>query len=507
MLNNRAVSEVIGAIVLVGMVMLGVALVWLLLFSSPAPTKVPVLDTVISNRSKAIYILHKGGDPLRAGEYQIFVDGGDQTGNFTFLGSGTEPWSVGETLYALSPTVPKRIVILFNLSGGNGGGSVLAVQDLVGTRTVAAPSDIVWYQFTSSGKCLWQARKSITIDGSKVSGTLSSFPLLVSLTDADLAASAQSNGLDILFTASDGTTKLSHEIENYTSATGALIAWVKIPSLPAGTNTVIYMYYGNATVGDQQDRVNVWNDGGSNYYQGVWHLKEAGSGVAGEYVDSTQYVNGGQGGGAGANPVPVAGIAYQAENYDNINDKISVAAVASVNDIFGSDGTVSAWIYPTGLGENNDGRIGDKASGTTGQNGWCFGTYTNNVLMFRKGFGGTRGYWNTSPGSITLNTWNYVAVAYNQGNIANDPTIYINGVPVAFLEASTPAGAVQSDAANTLVLGNRPGQGRTFAGIIDELRASKTIRSAAWIATEYANQASPSTFCSVGSTEQGYWKC
>jgi biopolymer transport protein ExbB len=127
--------------------------------------------------------------------------------------------------------------------------------------------------------------------------------------------------------------------------------------------------------------------------------------------------------------------------------------------------------------------------------------------MFRKGFGGTRGYWNTSPGSITLNAWNYVAVAYNQGNTANDPILYINGVPVAFLEASSPAGAVQSDAANTLVLGNRPGQGRTFAGIIDELRASKTIRSAAWIATEYANQNSPSTFYSVGTAEEGYWKC
>jgi hypothetical protein len=505
MLKERGVSEAIGVLVLVGMVVIGVALVWLLLFANPPPSKVPVLDTIISNKSRTIYILHMGGDPLRAGEYRILVDGGDQTANFSIASPGAEPWSVGETLTGTAPSMPGRVVIVFNESGGNA--AVLGIQDLVGTKSIVGPSDTVWYQFPSTGRCLWQARKAITIDGSKVAGTLSYFPVLLSLTDANLAAGAQANGNDILFTASDGTTKLDHEIENFTAATGSLTAWVRIPTLSAGTNTVIYMYYGNGSVGSQQNPTGVWDDGGSNYYKGVWHLKEAGTGVAGEYVDSTQYVNGGQGGGAGANPVPVAGIAYLAENFDNVNDKISVAAVASVNDIFGSDGTVSAWIYPTGLGENNDGRIGDKASGTTGQNGWSFGTYTNNVLMFRKGFGGTRGYWNTSPGSITLNAWNYVAVAYNQGNTANDPTLYINGVPVAFLEASSPAGAVQSDAANTLVLGNRPGQGRTFAGIIDELRASKTIRSAAWIATEYANQNSPSTFYSVGTAEEGYWKC
>jgi len=44
------------------------------------------------------------------------------------------------------------------------------------------------------------------------------------------------------------------------------------------------------------------------------------------------------------------------------------------------------------------------------------------------------------------------------------------------------------------------GQGDQYwDGRIDEVRLSNTIRSAQWIATEYANQNSPSTFYSVGS--------
>ena len=78
----------------------------------------------------------------------------------------------------------------------------------------------------------WLYRKKITIDNTKVgSGGVTNFPVLISLTDTGLQSNAQADGDDILFTSSDGTTKLSHEIEKYVSATGQLIAWVKVPSI------------------------------------------------------------------------------------------------------------------------------------------------------------------------------------------------------------------------------------------------------------------------------------
>ena len=83
---------------------------------------------------------------------------------------------------------------------------------------------------------------------------MTNFPMLFSVpNDANLAALAQSSGNDILFTASDGVTKLNHEIESYNSATGKLIAWVQVPTLSPTADTVIYVYYGNASASNQQN--------------------------------------------------------------------------------------------------------------------------------------------------------------------------------------------------------------------------------------------------------------
>jgi len=63
----------------------------------------------------------------------------------------------------------------------------------------------------------WNNRKALRIDHTKVAGTsnLANFPVLVSVTDANLKTVAnggnvgKSDGTDILFTASDGATKLA----------------------------------------------------------------------------------------------------------------------------------------------------------------------------------------------------------------------------------------------------------------------------------------------------------
>ena len=98
--------------------------------------------------------------------------------------------------------------------------------------------------------------KKITIDNTKVSGSssLTDFPVLISFTDNNLRSTSNSgnvhssNGYDITFKNNSGTTVLSHEIEKYDPTTGELIAWVKVPSLSATTDTEINMYYGNPCI-------------------------------------------------------------------------------------------------------------------------------------------------------------------------------------------------------------------------------------------------------------------
>ena len=136
----------------------------------------------------------------------------------------------------------------------------------------------------------WSYRKTITVKSGQVPSTQTNFPFLVNLaSDAGLSAHARSDGFDILFTISDGTTKIAYEREKFTSTTGALVAWVNVPSVSNGT--VIYMYYGNPgeTTDQQAASGAVWNPN----YAGVYHIDEPGAGTAGEYKDATSVANNG----------------------------------------------------------------------------------------------------------------------------------------------------------------------------------------------------------------------
>ena len=81
--------------------------------------------------------------------------------------------------------------------------------------------------------------------------------------------------------------KLDHEIENFNSDTGALTAWVRIPSLSGSTNTEIYIYYGNGSCPSQENANGVWDAN----YQMVQHLEE----TSGTHQDSTSNNNDGTG--------------------------------------------------------------------------------------------------------------------------------------------------------------------------------------------------------------------
>ena len=131
----------------------------------------------------------------------------------------------------------------------------------------------------------WDYRKNITIDHTKVSETLTNFPVLVNLSgDSDLLTDAQESGNDIVFTDVFGN-QLHHEIEYFNGDTGDLIAWVNVTLLSSSENTVLYMYYGNSTCASQENVEGVWN----SEFVMVQHLNE----TFGTVIDSTSYGNDG----------------------------------------------------------------------------------------------------------------------------------------------------------------------------------------------------------------------
>ncbi|MCA9402288.1 MAG: DUF2341 domain-containing protein [Candidatus Omnitrophica bacterium] len=195
----------------------------------------------------------------------------------------------------------------------------------------------------------WNYRKQITVDETKVPSDLTDFPMLINLSaDSDLAGHAQADGDDILFTASDGTTQLDHEIERYDAGTGALVAWVEVPLLTSTTGTIVYMYYGNGAAANQENVAGTW----SSTYQGVWHMAEDPSidtdgdcgGGTSEECDSTNNNLDGESFGSMTNTDLVTGQINGALELDGNDDYIGVADSGTLD--ITDDLSLSVWIRP-----------------------------------------------------------------------------------------------------------------------------------------------------------------
>ncbi len=137
--NTSGVSEIIGAILLVSLVVAAVTLVAVILFSQPAPQEIPNLNfmTGMNTSRNTLYLYHNGGDSLNAGEFSVLVDG--VLSPYTISGGGSE-WSLGKNLVVpISPAhVPDRVQIIYNGSGMSGSpvGSGVVLREAASTNIV-----------------------------------------------------------------------------------------------------------------------------------------------------------------------------------------------------------------------------------------------------------------------------------------------------------------------------------------------------------------------------------
>src|SRR3990170_5621303 len=124
---------------------------------------------------------------------------------------------------------------------------------------------IMFYAFISLGICGyllaqpwfdpdWSYRSEVTIDNVGNSNSLTDYQARVELDGSNFDFSlAQTGGEDIRFTDSDGVTLLNYWIEVWDSANDSAVVWVRVPSIPALSYHVIYMYYGNLSASSITD--------------------------------------------------------------------------------------------------------------------------------------------------------------------------------------------------------------------------------------------------------------
>ncbi len=349
--------------------------------------------------------------------------------------------------------------------------------------SINATADPGW-QFVNWTAPCWQYRKAITINHSKVAANLTNFPVVISLTDTDLRDKAQSDGDDIRFTSSDGATPLAYEIERYNSSTGELVAHVGVPSLSASSDTVIYMYYGNAAAPNRQNATGVWD---ANYVM-VQHFEE----TSGTLYDSTSKGNNGTPYG-GLNQSAVGRI-NGADRFDGTDDFIRVPTSSSL-DITGPI-TVTAIINLTNV--TADQKV---LARQVVNDGYKLGAYTNSKMEFEIRHGGT----------VTLNRFELggtnltIGTTYFIGGWWNGTTLqsYVNGQferPISLTEGAS------STFANAYIGAEyNLNEGWFWHGMIDELRVSDIARSTEWLNTSYNTQMFPSTFYGVGNETGGVY--
>jgi hypothetical protein len=323
----------------------------------------------------------------------------------------------------------------------------------------------------------WRYQRQITIDHTKVAGgvDLANFPVLVNLAaDANLAVKAQANGNDILFTAADGTTKLAHEIESFSSGSGALVAWVRLPNLSASVDTVLYVYYGNPAAPSQQNPTAVWDAN----YQGVWHLAENGTLAR----DSTTNANDAT---SGVQPTRAAGQIGNGQSFDGSTQFMGIPDAPSLD--IPQNGTFSIWFKPDEIRQSDMFQKGVGFDINTARGGYTAWQDATNLQWGPQYGAPAPTEWSKAPGVLAAGQW-YRLDGVNSGGLNK---LYLNG---NLLAAST---SPFSFVSNTTLQVGAGGDG-FFKGTLDELRVSNVVRSDGWILTEYNNQSSPGTFYALG---------
>lgn len=329
----------------------------------------------------------------------------------------------------------------------------------------------------------------ITIDHNKVANTAqTNFPVLIGgvydfLKNVAYGGKVNSaSGYDIIFTSdAAGTAKLSWEMEKYNPATGEIAAWVKTDLSPS-QDKVIYMHYGDNTVGAFQGNVaGTWNSS----YASVHHLAN-GTTLSG--ADATVNANNGTVGGATATTGQIDGAAAMngAPQYINIGNKSALGITGNL--------TLEAWVNPTDF-SNYSGIIG-KTAGSYPKPYDFYLNQTSGIPQLYRGNGNAGGYSNVpATAAPTPGVWSHLVVTITGNTVRH----YLNGV----LNGTGNLTVAGTTGTENVFIGSRTDFGTKYKGKIDEVRILNAALSADWIKTEYNNQSSPSTFYNMSAENSG----
>ena len=320
---------------------------------------------------------------------------------------------------------------------------------------------------------------SFFVKGCTASGPLTNFPVLVKLHEglgggfrySDMRA----DGADMAFALEDGTL-LPHDVDTW-NTNGASYVWVRIPALANGL--IFKLHYGGSVHESSAHRT--WTD-----YVGVWHMNET-DGAAAAVADSS--ANGIAGTG-GDNSVATADGVFGGARGTRISGRYQPIFSTPYNSLLdvGTAFMVSGWIRAAGAA---DWAYLFSRKSSDASAGWG--------VQFRGSANSPTFYFNDSTTVISGSQlppldggWIKFDAIYNMSNVA----FYANGQLLGTNRNTEHEYAEHGTLG--LQIGGLAGNGYgTFNGDMDEVRYSRGVRSAEWIANEYAMMSDPETFFRV----------
>lgn len=387
--------------------------------------------------------------------------------------NGGSTWSSSQSFSTGSP-----LAVLVRVTSGASAGTIVDTVAFAttGVSTIKIP---IGGTVSSGGSFA-----TIVIQSSKVSGTQTNFPVLISGTYTQLKGTSfggtvTSRNNIVLSSNSAGTSLLPFEIEKYDSSTGQIVAWTQVPSVSSSSNTTIYMLYGNLGYSSFQGGTygSVW---GSNAYA-IWHMSETLNGATAQTVYDW---------GPNNHPLTTRGTWTTGEQSAGI---IGGAITSSGSNYFGfaqktigttGDYTISGWYNIPATFNSNQFSFADSGTVSGAELWWPGGPLHANLYINYP----VNVYAITDPNTTSASTWTYITVTRVSGTY----TIYNNGVSTA-TNANT-------NALNFNSIGNYDAGGTPNpmnATGLDEQQIWNIGVPTGWPLTSYNNQSSPSTFYTI----------
>ena len=331
------------------------------------------------------------------------------------------------------------------------------------------------------------------------------FPVLIKIENDDDLKSVDNGGFvvnndgtDLVFSTQSQSPSLlgepmDFELVNYTPTNGSVTAWVKVPVLYPDQDNIIEMHFGQTSVltYNTARSAAVWE---SNYV-GVYHFEETGAGASEEYKDHTSFYNHGQGGAGQAAQLPsrVTGKVLYGQDFESTeSDYIRIPYDGSSLNITNAL-CIEAWINMESLptAGNYMSVVGKQYGTGTADSFQLAVSNTGAIYLFYNG-----GSINSGSNVVTTGNWFHIAAMLGTGGTR----IYINGDSVGSGAVTSTLddvndvfiGAMENDAS---ILSLAPTQ--FFDGVIDEVRISKSTRSAGWIKTVFTNENDPVNFIQI----------